>query len=162
MARNVLGGRAQLLGLLPPGLPPQMLDLVLGSSYGTTPSSSPVWLLTSGAHSGTSFEIIGASGVAMAVIGLCLLGERLRRVLTPLSSVGALALTAYVGHLLALKALGAKQLSQVASEHPYLPWLVLAVATVLIATAWRKLLGRGPLEWVLHHASIAPARLLSR
>lgn len=162
LAMNVLGGRDQLLAMLPPGLPPQLLDLVLSSSYGTTPTTSWAFLLTSGAHSGTSFEIIGAFGVAMAVIGLCLLGERLRGWLTPLSSVGALALTAYVGHLLVLKAFGAKQLSEMTSGHPYLLWLLLTAATVLIATVWRKLLGRGPLEWALHHASISPARLLGR
>jgi uncharacterized membrane protein YeiB len=96
------------------------------------------------------------------VIGLCLFGQRLRRLLLPISSVGALALTSYAGHLLALKAFGPDQLGRMSAENPYLPWLVLVAATMLITTTWRVLLHRGPLEWALHHASTAPARLLTR
>ncbi|PFG95630.1 putative membrane protein [Saccharopolyspora erythraea NRRL 2338] len=162
LALNVFGGREHLLSLMPPGMPPQMIDMVLSSALGTVPTHDPVFLLTASAHSGTPFEIVGASGVAIAVIGLCLFGERLRGVLVPISSVGALALTAYVGHLLALKAVGSDRLGQVISEHLYLPWLVLVAAAMLITTTWRRILGRGPLEWALHRASAWPARLVSR
>ena len=51
---------------------------------------------------------------------------------------------------------------RMSAENPYLPWLVLVAATMLITTTWRVLLHRGPLEWALHHASTAPARLLTR
>ncbi|MBQ6644092.1 MAG: DUF418 domain-containing protein [Saccharopolyspora sp.] len=160
LAMNVFGVRESLLAILPPGLPPQLLDIVMSSSYGHVPTTSALWLFSSGAHSGTPFEIVGASGVAMAVLGLCLFAERLRGALTPLASVGALALTAYAGHLLALKAFGVKQLQEVMSSgYTYVPWLVLVAVTLVFCTAWRKLLGRGPLEWVLHQASIAPARM---
>lgn len=162
VAMHPLGGQEVLLSTLPPGLPPKLLDVVLSSSMGTTPTTSPVWLLTAGAHSGTPFEIVGASGVAIAVIGICLYGQRLRRPLLPISSVGALALTSYAGHLLVLKAFGTERMAQLAAEHSYAPWLVLMAGTVLVTTAWRAFLGRGPLERALHHASTAPARLLAR
>ncbi|WP_235874922.1 hypothetical protein [Saccharopolyspora aridisoli] len=48
------------------------------------------------------------------------------------------------------------------AENPYLLWIVLVAATMLITTAWRSLLHRGPLEWALHHASTAPAHQLMR
>jgi uncharacterized membrane protein YeiB len=162
VAMNVFGGEESLLSTLPAGLPPEILDAVMSSSLGTAPTTSAAWLLTASAHSGTPFEIIGAGGVAIAVIGLCLFGQRLRRLLLPISSVGALALTSYAGHLLALKAFGPDQLGRMSAENPYLPWLVLVAATMLITTTWRVLLHRGPLEWALHHASTAPARLLTR
>lgn len=162
VALNPLGGQDALMTALPPGLPPEILDAVMSTSLGTAPTTSAAWLLTTSPHSGTPFEIIGSTGIALVVIGLCLYGQRLRRVLLPISSVGALALTAYVGHLLALKAFGAEQLGRLIEAHPYLPWLVLVVATALITTMWRALLGRGPLEWTLHHASTAPARLITR
>lgn len=162
IAMNPLGGEEALLAVLPPGLPPEILDAVMSTSLGTAPTTSAAWLLTASAHSGTPFEIIGSTGVALAVIGSCLWGQRLRRALLPISSVGALALTAYAGHLLALKAVGAERLGQTVQTHPYLPWLVLVVATVALTTIWHALLSRGPLEWVLHHASTAPARLITR
>ncbi|WP_461154353.1 DUF418 domain-containing protein [Saccharopolyspora tripterygii] len=162
IALNPLGGREALMAMLPPGLPPEVLDAVMSTSMGTAPTTSAAWLLTASAHSGTPFEIIGSTGIAFAVIGLCLWGQRLPRTLLPISSVGALALTAYAGHLLALKAFGAEQLGRTMKSHPYLPWLVLVAATVLLTTVWRALLRRGPLEWVLHHASTAPTRLMTR
>ncbi|WP_344137822.1 heparan-alpha-glucosaminide N-acetyltransferase domain-containing protein [Saccharopolyspora halophila] len=162
IAMNPLGGHDVLLSTLPPGLPPKLLDAVLSSSMGTAPTTSPVWLLTAGAHSGTPFDIVGASGVAIAVIGACLFGQRLRGPLLPVSSVGALALTSYAGHLLVLKAVGAERMGQLIAEHPYVPWLALMVGTAVLTIGWRVLLGRGPLEWALHHASTAPARLLAR
>ncbi|MFB9903184.1 DUF418 domain-containing protein [Allokutzneria oryzae] len=158
LAMNAFGALAHLKSTLPPGVPPEVLDVVLESNYGAVPTTDPVWLLTAGAHSGTSFEIIGATGVALAVIGICVWADRLRVLLTPLSSVGALALTAYVGHLLALKAIGPEQLASMAAQHPYLPWLALVAGTAVFAIVWRRLLGRGPLEWLLHKASTWPAQ----
>lgn len=151
LAMDVFGGREHLSALVP-GASPQVLEILLSSAFGTTPTQDPVFLLSAAPHSGTPFEIVGATGVAAAVIGLCLLAERWV-VLRPLAATGALALTAYTGHLLVLKAIGAPQ--------PPLLWLVLAAAVVLVAAVWRRVLGRGPLERLLHRASIAPAKALS-
>src|SRR5699024_9184458 len=75
LAMEVFGGTEHLLALLDEQLggqlPPEMLRMVLDVGSGPVPTTSPVHLLTAGAHSGTPFEIIGAGGVAIAVLGLC-------------------------------------------------------------------------------------------
>lgn len=162
LALNVLGVREHLVSQLPKGLSPEMLDAMIAAGYGTVPTTDPGWLVTASGHSGTPLEIIAATGVALTVIGLCLFGDRLRVLLLPLSSVGALALTAYVGHLVALRLFGVDRLQQTLSEHLYLPWLVLVVATMIFCTAWRALLGRGPMELFLHHTSMGVARMADR
>ncbi|GAA4884960.1 DUF418 domain-containing protein [Saccharopolyspora cebuensis] len=158
LVMHVFGGYERIAAVYAGIMPPELLPMVLSSSYGTVPTMDPVLLLTAGAHSGTPFEIIGGTGVALAIIGLCLLAERLRVVLAPVASVGAMALTAYVGHLLALKAVGPDNLGRMMVEQPYAPWLILCVATMVLTLVWRLLLGRGPLEWLLHHLSALPAR----
>ncbi|NYH77488.1 putative membrane protein YeiB [Actinopolyspora biskrensis] len=161
LALNVFGGFERILALHEQ-FTPELVRMVLRSNYGVVPTEDPIYLLTAGAHSGTPFEVIGATGVATAVIGLCLLAEPLRGALTPLASVGALALTAYVGHLLVLKALGPDHPTQLLEQHPYVPLVLLVLATLALTTAWRLLLGRGPLEWGLHHLSSGPAKLIRR
>lgn len=166
LAMEVFGGfdhlAAQLNEQLGGQLPPEMVRLVLDVGYGTVSTTSPVNLLSSGAHSGSPLEIIGSGGVAIAVLGLCLLTERLPRVLLqPVASIGALSLTAYAGHLLVLRAFGPEQLQGAQAEHPYLLWLALVVAAAVVCTAWRTLLGRGPLEWLVHQLSRTPERLVA-
>ncbi|GAA4900913.1 heparan-alpha-glucosaminide N-acetyltransferase domain-containing protein [Streptomonospora salina] len=122
---------------------------------GTVPVNDWVWLLTALPHSGTPLEILGAGGVAVAVLGLCLLAERaLRRVGYPLAAVGALALTVYVGHVLLIwvadNGLWRGTPLQWATDNLA---LTVPVAAVAGATAWRLTVGRGPLEWPLHTVS---------
>ena len=65
-------------------------------------SWSLAWLSGAAPHSGTTFEIVGSVGVALVAIAACLLvAERLPTATFPLVSVGAMALTAYTGHVLA-------------------------------------------------------------
>lgn len=162
LAMNVFGGFDRLVAQFGGQFPPELLRVVLNAGYGTVPTTDPVYLLQAGPHSGTPFEIIGSGGVAIAVLGLCLLAERLPRVLAPVASIGALSLTAYVGHLLALRAFGTERLQAVFAENLYLPWLVLVLAAAVVCTAWRMLLGRGPLEWLLHRLSRAPEQLATQ
>ncbi|QUH05797.1 DUF418 domain-containing protein [Saccharopolyspora erythraea] len=160
---NVLGGRERILSLFA-GQPPQIIDLILTTTaQGASYTTDPAMLLMAAPHSGTPFEVVGAGGFAIAVIGLCLLiSDRLGMLVRPLASVGALALTAYVGHLVALWAYGTKNLTATLTEQPYLPWLVLVISALIATTAWRSVLGRGPLEWVLHRASAGAAALAHR
>lgn len=166
LAMEVFGGFDRLVAQLSEQLggqfPPELVRAVLDVGYGTVPTTDPVHLLTSGPHSGTPFEIIGSGGVAIAVLGLCLLADRLPRVLLPVASIGALSLTAYVGHLLALGALGTEQLHAVIAVNAYLPWIVLVLVTAVVCTAWRMLLGRGPLERLTHWLSRVPERLATQ
>lgn len=116
------------------------------------------WFTGAAPHSGTTFEIVGSTGVALAVIGLCLvLADRLPRVTAPLAAVGALALSVYTAHIVAIWVIWT--LDPDAGAGPTL-WLAFAFYAVLGATIWRTLLGRGPLErlltWSSRRATGAP------
>ncbi|WP_243742588.1 heparan-alpha-glucosaminide N-acetyltransferase domain-containing protein [Actinorugispora endophytica] len=123
---------------------------------GVVPPTDWVWLFTAAPHSGTPLEVFGSGGVAIAVLGLCLLvSDRLGWLVYPVASVGALALTVYVGHILVIwlderSLLDGTPLSFVST------WLDLSVplGALVFATAWRLLVRRrGPLEWPLHVVS---------
>ncbi|MGN8246048.1 heparan-alpha-glucosaminide N-acetyltransferase domain-containing protein [Cellulomonas soli] len=111
-------------------------------------------LATSAPHSSTTFEVVGNTGVALLVLAVALAAaDRWPRALSPLGATGALALTAYTGHLLAIAAIG--------------PWIVWDTSPgtwawfvgviVLGCWAWRHWFGRGPLERLLHAASTRAA-----
>ena len=113
----------------------------------------PVWLTGASAHSGTTFEIAGSVGVAFLVIAVCLVAaDRLPRVRFPLASVGAMALTAYVGTVVAAWMIGTIDYAT------NWPWIVYVVATLALATAWRLVFGRGPLERLLTWSSTRAAQ----
>ena len=162
LAVDVLGGRQALLGSVAPvsdalGLPPEAaLDLLGSASYGTVSTTTPAWLLAATPHSGSPFDVVGASGVAVAVLGLCLLTARaVPLLLGPLAATGALALTLYAGHIVALALIG-----DALSMAPWTVTAVFCIVAVLVATGWRGLVGRGPLEGVVHAVStrVAGAR----
>jgi uncharacterized membrane protein YeiB len=112
----------------------------------------PVWLLVAAPHTETTFATTGNAGVAICVIAaaLVLLDRRpdARRMAAPLIAVGSMALSAYVGHLLAIEVLMEEELDR------RLPMLVAFVAvTAVAALAWRRCFRRGPLEYVMHAAT---------
>ncbi|KZX22118.1 DUF418 domain-containing protein [Rathayibacter tanaceti] len=119
------------------------------------------------AHASTTAELLGAGGVAAVVLGsLTALAERLpllRTVTAPLAAVGAMPLTIYCLQLVALAVYLV----------PYEPfdfeawrsWTLLgvfALGSVVVALAWRQLVGQGPLEWLLSRASLRPRAPISR
>jgi uncharacterized membrane protein YeiB len=119
-------------------------------------SGSLAWLSGAAPHSGTTFEIAGSVGVALIVIAACLvLAERLPRATFPLVSVGAMALTAYTGHIIA---------PAVLDEYPEggWTWLAFVAVTVVAATGWRLAIGQGPLERLLSDSSRRAAALVVR
>ncbi|WP_347886651.1 MULTISPECIES: hypothetical protein [unclassified Pseudarthrobacter] len=101
-------------------------------------------------------DLLHTSGVAVAVIGLCLLigrlGDRLGAdLLLPLRGAGAMTLTLYTVHV-----------AVVASFHPQpLPpgwteegmYYTQATLVVLIGMVFALLKTRGPLEWLGHAAN---------
>jgi hypothetical protein len=113
----------------------------------------PAWLSGAAPHGGTTFEVVGSTGVAVAVLGLCLvLADLLPRLTWPLASVGALALSVYSAHLVAIAVLD-----------PGFPagtglWLRFCAVALVAASLWRLLLGRGPLERLLTWSSHGAAR----
>lgn len=94
-------------------------------------------------HSGSTVEIFRSGGLALCLIGILLLLARpLRWVLLPLSALGAMPLTAYSVHVLALFAMVGPG-GWIASN---LVWALMSLALILVCLAWTALLGRGPLE----------------
>ncbi|WP_270070710.1 heparan-alpha-glucosaminide N-acetyltransferase domain-containing protein [Streptomonospora mangrovi] len=165
-AMDLMGGRQRLdatynaAAMADHGGHPDTASAFATGFTGTIPTHDWVWLLTALPHSGTPLEILGAGGTAIAALGLCLLlGDLLRVPAYPIASVGALALTVYVAHVLLIWAaetalLEATPLAFLTADLP---------ATVLwgslaLATLWRLLLGRGPLEGPLHALSTWAAR----
>lgn len=90
------------------GLPP----LAWGSPYaaqtigshGITPTDTWWWLATVGPHSSTTFDLVFTSGIAAAVIAVCVLiclaiGER-TRLLMPVLAAGSMPLSMYTLHVI--------------------------------------------------------------
>lgn len=116
---------------------------------GPIPTDDARWLLTSASHTATTPEILGGTGLALFVFVVCLYAaEHLPRLLAPLTAAGTMALTIYALHALAM--------AWQADLGPYLDdreWLfneymaeLFIVGSVVVAFAWRRLIGRGPLE----------------
>lgn len=149
------GGRAALQEELgDPAYP--LASLLQVNLAGINQSGSAWWLASSAPHSGTTLDLLHTSGVAAAVVGLCLLLGRLGEwiqldLLLPLRGAGALTLSLYTAHLCVMASL---------SGHP-LPagWSVegvfwaQVVAVLILGSAFAALSWRGPLEWAGHAAS---------
>lgn len=119
---------------------------------GATPGSAPAEVLFSPrAYSNSWIDLVGTSGVAMAVIGLCLIvADRASGALSPLAVVGAMPLTAYTIHLVLLA--GAVVATPGPSLAPAAAAVTLGVTllgTWLFARLWSRRHARGPLEAAL-------------
>lgn len=115
------------------------------------PSDVPGWdhLVADTAHSQMPLWVIGATGSAAFLLGGALAIERLAgRLVWPLVAAGQLALTVYVGHLLALHTAREALTSDTVSGALVVVAGFTLTAAVL-ATAWRALFARGPLERLL-------------
>ena len=135
-----LGGRAALatgLGVTPAELTRQT---AAGFFYGTTPPGSWWWLAVDNPHSGTTLDLVHTTGVALALLGVMLLLTRVvRPLLVPLAAAGGMTLTLYSAHVLLL---GSGWLP----PDPTTSYLLQVVVFLAGATAWRMVVGRGPLE----------------
>lgn len=149
------GGRRALEAQI--GDPSYPLESLLQVNLaGVDQSGSAWWLATSSPHAGSTLDLLHTSGVAAAVIGVCLLLERLGEwveldLLLLLRGAGAMTLSLYTAHVCIMAALHGQPLAP--------GWTVdgvywaqaagaLAVGGAVAALAWR-----GPLEWVSHAAS---------
>lgn len=113
--------------------------------------------VTAEAHSGTTAEVLGSGGVAVAIIGgLSLLdsasgiGERIARalrfVLSPVAAAGSMALTLYVAQAIALRIIQATTPNPERWDPPEWTLPALIVVSLLFASLWRRFVGTGPLE----------------
>lgn len=109
------------------------------------------------AHSGTTAEVVGSGGVAVAIIGaLSLLdsatgaGERVARgirfVLSPVAAAGSMALTLYTAHAVVLAIIQATAERPERWQVPVWTFPALAIGALVIAALWRRFVGTGPLE----------------
>jgi uncharacterized membrane protein YeiB len=104
-------------------------------------------------HTAGAPEIVGSGGLAVAVIGLCLLlARRLRAVLLPLAALGSMPLTAYTGHLLLLTALAGGPFGGYVGVSNTV-WASTSVGLLVLATLWVAFVGRGPLERLVARVS---------
>jgi uncharacterized membrane protein len=104
------------------------------------------WLLQSSPHSDTTFEIVGALGVAITVLACALpLAARFPRATRPITAVGAMSLSVYTAHLLAIATL---ELFSV-EVPPGLELTLFIVGAMVFALSWLVFFRRGPLEYGL-------------
>lgn len=105
-------------------------------------------LLTSEPHSGGLAEIVGSVGVALIVIGGCLLvGRAVRGLLAPLAAMGSMPLTSYSVQVVIIAIatpFGASGLAL---------WAGMTVGIAAASTLWVWRLGRGPLERLLDRSA---------
>lgn len=128
--------------------------------FGVVGTDTPAWLWVSNPHSGTSFDVLGALGVAILISLGCtrLLAARpaWTRYLRPILAVGSMSLTAYLGHILVLWCLPATWVFPSGSIQITAS---LAVGAMAFALAWARYARRGPAEWAMHALTV---RLLRR
>lgn len=123
--------------------------LVAALAYGASAVLPDRELLVATAHSDMPLAIVGATGVATAILGLTLIAaDRLPRLSWPLVATGQLALTVYVGHLLVL-AVAPALLLRDSVAGATLSILRFALVVGVLATLWRLRFARGPLEALL-------------
>jgi uncharacterized membrane protein len=136
-------GAAHLLG--------RDLDIALRTSmYGATPTTTWWWLAVVTPHSTTPLDLAHTAGVALAVLGVCLLVlPRPRWFAAPLVAVGSMTLSLYTLHVVLLSTLLPRDL-------PYALWWHVVVA-LGVGLVWRTFVGRGPLEAVAARASALAA-----
>jgi hypothetical protein len=150
------GGRAALVA---PGVSRDQVDRSLDAGlFGVTPTGDTAWLLVAAPHSGATLDLVGTSGSALAVLGLCLLLTRLGAgPLFPVAAAGSMTLTLYTVHVLALRTNGPLLLD----DRLHL-WLLHVAVALVAATIWRLLVGRGPLEgattWISRRLARATVR----
>ncbi|NSL43097.1 DUF418 domain-containing protein [Streptomyces sp. 8P21H-1] len=129
------------------------LSLWWSDTAGYPSGDTAAWLWAASPHSETTLSVVGNTGVALAVLAGCVAAvdrlPRLRRLVAPVTAVGAMSLTAYVFHVVGIQVLGIEEL-------PGSPLRVLAgfsAAVTLLAVVWSRFFRRGPLEQVLGAAT---------
>jgi uncharacterized membrane protein len=123
-------------------------ELLAFGGNGSAPSSTWWWLAVDGPHTSTPFDMLGAAGCAMALLGLLLLAGHVRHrflgplctvLLVPLAAAGSMTLSFYSAHILFIN-------SEFDTYSAGGGCLVQVIGVVLIALAVRGTVGRGPLE----------------
>ncbi|MEX5237711.1 heparan-alpha-glucosaminide N-acetyltransferase domain-containing protein [Kocuria arenosa] len=107
------------------------------------PTETLWWLAIATPHTNTPPAIAASLGVGLTALGaLLLIARKAERWLLPLAAMGAMTLTLYTAHLVALS-------SEVHYDRPSLWYAVHLVVAALFAVACQRGLGQGPLERVI-------------
>ncbi|MFD9963758.1 DUF418 domain-containing protein [Amycolatopsis sp. NPDC059020] len=162
LATDVLGGMRAVYRSLEPaatqaGMSPVEFFRINDTwIHGTPPTTTWAWELVPTGASYTPFDLLISIGIAAAVIGLCqLVMPWLGRVLWPLADLGGRVLSAYVLHFVVIWLIWDEPES---GQDLFGVWhfVEFCVVAVVAAVAWRKWIGRGPLEWLLNKLSSWP------
>ncbi|MDI3331011.1 MAG: heparan-alpha-glucosaminide N-acetyltransferase domain-containing protein [Micrococcus sp.] len=123
------------------------LDEALVFGPDVLPADSGWWLAIATPHTNMPLALAASLGISLLVLGVFLLLAALaRRWLAPLAAMGAMTLTLYTAHLLALA-------PEVHYEEPGL-WFGLHLAAAgVFAWFWHRRFGKGPLEHVVSHTT---------
>ncbi len=122
--------------------------------------------VTAEAHSGSTAEVVGSGGVAVAIIGLATLvgtlpepaGRGIRFVLYPVAAAGGMALSLYTAQAIALTIVReANRIDAQRWVYPEATLPVLIVTALVVGTLWRIFLGAGPLERGLRWLTSRPS-----
>lgn len=110
--------------------------------------SEPAWASVA-PHANTPFELVGNTGVALLLIGVCLLISRPSAFTFPVLAFGSMSLTMYTAHLVVIAVVGDEMVWQPSN----VALVVMTLALLVAATVWRVAAGAGPLERLLTSAS---------
>lgn len=109
--------------------------------------STVTWLVSVDGHSQAPLWVIASTSTAVAVVTVCCwLSDRWPRTSAPAAAFGRLALTVYVGHLLAFAVLPMRWMRADAVPGGLLRVGVIVVLGTSLAVAWLAWRPRGPLE----------------
>ncbi|GAA1746644.1 heparan-alpha-glucosaminide N-acetyltransferase domain-containing protein [Kocuria aegyptia] len=152
LALQVLGGYEAIAEGTPWMEESQIDEVLVFGGDPTLPTDTLWWLLISAPHSNTPFFLALNVGLALSVLGVCLLLERVAaRMLAPIAAAGAMTFTLYTVHLLVLWP-GYFELA------PAVWTACQLVVFTLFALLWRRARGQGPLEQVVTRATRAISR----
>jgi uncharacterized membrane protein YeiB len=135
-----LGGLAGLRDAAPSGLTAEQARNVILWDPDTT--QTWWWLAERAPYTVTPLRMLHDLGVAMAVLGCCLVLARILkgpRLLWPLVAAGSMTLTLYSAHILVLA-------TGLLEDHPVLLYVAMVLGALGFATVWRQTKDQGPLE----------------
>ncbi|OLT07493.1 hypothetical protein BJF77_14175 [Kocuria sp. CNJ-770] len=149
---RVLGGYEAIARGTPWMDDAQIDEVMIFGGDPSLPTDTLWWLLISAPHSNTPFSLALDVGLALSVLGICLLLERVAgRILRPVAAAGSMTFTLYTAHLLLLwpEYYDAAPLAWTGGQ---------IVAFVVFALVWQRARGQGPLETVVARSTKAIAR----
>ncbi|MEE6282846.1 DUF418 domain-containing protein [Georgenia sunbinii] len=131
-------------------------DLLLSAGAGD--SELGYRLVSAEPHMDSTFELLGNSGVALLTLAVLLLltttaaiARVARALLYPIAATGAMALTAYSVHIVAIAILGV-DVVWYPESNAVLVWFI--VVTLVACSLWARFLGRGPLERLMRAVTV--------